>query len=170
MCSFNLLFTVILVAITQCASLAIRNDITDERFLDNPHYANYEELTDLLRNMSEKYLTLAKVHTIGSSVEGRQLWAIEISANVENRTLLKPMFKYVANMHGDETLGRQLVIYLAEYLLRNYQTNDRVSKLLNSTDIYLMPTMNPDGYHNSKVCLSSISWQLSSYAFRKLRH
>ena len=51
---------------------------------------------------------------------GRPIAYIKISANVNKRTKLEPMFKYVGNMHGDETVGRQLLIYLAHYLLQNY--------------------------------------------------
>ena len=53
-------------------------------------------------------------------------------------------------MHGDETVGRQLLIYLAEYLLQQYGRNSRVTRLVDNTEIYLMPTMNPDGFAIAK--------------------
>ena len=61
------------------------------------------------------------------------------------------IYRYVGNMHGDETVGRQLLIYLAEYLLQQYGRNPRITRLVDNTDIYLMPTMNPDGFANAKV-------------------
>jgi carboxypeptidase D len=60
------------------------------------------------------------------------------------------MFKYVGNMHGDETIGRQLLIYLIEYLVRNYGIVPEVTDLIDTTDIYLMPSMNPDGFAKSQ--------------------
>ena len=59
------------------------------------------------------------------------------------------MFKYVGNMHGDETIGRQLLIYLVDYLVKNYGVIPEVTKLVDTTDIYLMPSMNPDGFAKS---------------------
>ena len=59
--------------------------------------------------------------------------------------------RYVGNMHGDETVGRQLIIYLAEYLLKQYGQNKRIRQLVDNTEIYLMPSMNPDGFANAKV-------------------
>lgn len=122
-----------------------------EKFLEKPHYHNYDELTNLFKKLQSEHPELVKLHSIGKSVRNRELWALEINANVQNRSLLTPMFKYVANMHGDESVGRQLTIYLAEYLIHNYGKVDRVTKLVDTTDIYLMPSMNPDGYENSKV-------------------
>ncbi|KAK5638630.1 hypothetical protein RI129_012925 [Pyrocoelia pectoralis] len=123
---------------------------SSENFLKNSHYLNYEDLTTLFHKLVEDYPNLAKLHTAGKSVKNRELWALEISGEIDKRPLLTPMFKYVANMHGDESVGRQLVIYLAQYLLSNYGRDDRVTRLLNSTDIYLMPSMNPDGFENSQ--------------------
>lgn len=141
--TFVILLLCVICATSNCFS--VRN-VVDESFLDNPKHHSYEELTDLFRELVQKYPTLARLHSIGKSVQNRDLWVLEINSNVHNRTLLTPMFKYVANMHGDETVGRQLMIYLAQYLLLNYGKDDRVTKLVNSTDIYLMPSLNPDGF------------------------
>jgi hypothetical protein len=48
-------------------------------------------------------------------------------------------------MHGDEITGRELMVSLAEDLLSNYGTDERITKLLDITEIYIMPSMNPDG-------------------------
>lgn len=146
--TFVILLLCVICATSNCFS--VRN-VVDESFLDNPKHHSYEELTDLFRELVQKYPTLARLHSIGKSVQNRDLWVLEINSNVHNRTLLTPMFKYVANMHGDETVGRQLMIYLAQYLLFNYGKDDRVTKLVNSTDIYLMPSLNPDGFAASVV-------------------
>lgn len=58
----------------------------------------------------------------------------------------KPEFKYVANMHGNEVVGRELLLMLIKYLCENYLEDERVTRIVNTTRIHLMPSMNPDGY------------------------
>lgn len=123
----------------------------DESFLNSPRYETTDEVSDLFAKLAKDYADIARVHSVGRSLEGRDITAIEISKNVRKRSLLVPMFKYVANMHGDETVGRELVIYMAQYLLRNYGKISEVTQLVDTTDIFLMPSMNPDGFERSKV-------------------
>ncbi|XP_077256149.1 carboxypeptidase D svr [Temnothorax americanus] len=113
-------------------------------------YAHYEDLRRLFDSLAQRYPHLARVFSIGKSVEGRDLLVLEISENVGRRTLGEPMVKLVANMHGDEVVGRQLLVILGQYLLDRYGKDDRVTRLVNQTDIYLMPSMNPDGFENSE--------------------
>lgn len=122
-----------------------------EGFLDGPHYHTEDELQRMYAGMQKQHPGLVEVLSAGKSVEGRDLYVLHLNSNVRKRGLLTPMFKYVANMHGDETIGRELLIYLAQYLLANYGHIDEVTRLLNTTDVYLMPTMNPDGYARSKA-------------------
>lgn len=139
---------------TEAFSQSERREV--ENFLaDKTFYHTELQLAELLDNLADKYPTLAKVHSLGKSVRGRDLTAIEISKNVGNRSALVPMFKYVGNIHGDETVGRQMLIYLAEYLLDNYGSVPEVTQLVDTTDIYLIPSMNPDGFNSSRVRHSS---------------
>lgn len=64
-------------------------------------------------------------------------------------------FVFLFRLFGsDETVGRQMIIYLAQYLLENYNVVPEITKLVDTTDIFLMPSMNPDGYNRSKVCVT----------------
>lgn len=114
-------------------------------------YYNYTELTDLLKSLAQRYANIANLTSIGKSVENRELWVMRITKDPTVDVTLpgKPKFKYVGNMHGDETVSRQVLIYLLEYLLEKYGEDQRITELLNTTDIYIMPSMNPDGFEKS---------------------
>ncbi len=113
-------------------------------------YYNYVELTGLLRSLALKYPHIANLSSVGRSVEGRELWVMRITKDPNIDTPGKPKFKYVGNMHGDETVSRQVLVYLVEYLLAKYGEEERITELVNTTDIYIMPSMNPDGFEQSK--------------------
>jgi carboxypeptidase D len=147
------LFVSFLIVYT-CNCVSVGRQLPVEDFLYPSQYHNYEEITNLFRDLNSTYPHLARLHSIGKSVQNRSLWVLEISENVSNRSLGEPMFKYVANMHGDETVGRELMVFLAQYLLKNYGLDARVTNLVNTTDIFLMPSLNPDGYESSQVRIS----------------
>jgi carboxypeptidase D len=49
-------------------------------------------------------------------------------------------------MHGDETSGRMLLPMLAEWLCANRATDTRAARIIDGMHLFLMPTMNPDGF------------------------
>ena len=54
--------------------------------------------------------------------------------------------RFSGNMHGNEPVGREMLVHLASYLLNARPLVTRVAKLLATTDITLIPTINPDGF------------------------
>ena len=124
----------------------------NEQFLQNPFYQSNEEIADLFAKLQKKYPDLVESYSIGRSKQGRDLIVLHINHNVKSRDIGTPMMKLIANMHGDEPVGRQLIVYLGQYLLENYGKDEEITDLINRTDIHLMPSMNPDGFSSSQVC------------------
>ncbi|XP_017867328.1 PREDICTED: carboxypeptidase D-like [Drosophila arizonae] len=136
-------------------------EVIDEgdSFLDNPHYLNNEQIGELFARLSRDYPGLAQTYSIGRSIQGRELHALALNAPAPDGNgddLLRPMVKLVANIQGDEALGRQIVLYMAEYLASNYQLDSEVQRLLNTTEIHFLPSCNPDGFAAAKVSHNSI--------------
>lgn len=115
-------------------------------------YHSYEELISTFNKLEQDFPVIAKTGSIGKSVQGRDLLYLQITANVSApRPKTWPMFKYVGNMHGNEAVGREVLIALAEHLVNSYGTDNEITQLIQSTDIYIMPSLNPDGFAKAKV-------------------
>lgn len=115
-------------------------------------YHSHEQLVSVLKGLEQQYPTIAKTGTIGQSVQGRDLIYLRVTANVTSpRPPTRPMFKYVGNMHGNEAVGREVLIALAEHLVRSFGTDPEVTQLIQNTDIYILPSLNPDGFAKAKV-------------------
>ncbi|XP_062372241.1 carboxypeptidase Z-like [Sardina pilchardus] len=110
-------------------------------------YHTHTQMLNILKRTAGNCPDIARTYTIGRSTEGKELMVIEFSSNPGQHDLLEPEVKYVANMHGNEALGRELLLYLAQYLCSEYHLgNARVQTLVNSTRVHMLVSMNPDGY------------------------
>ncbi|XP_030071306.1 carboxypeptidase M isoform X2 [Microcaecilia unicolor] len=76
----------------------------------------------------------------------RDLWVFVLGRFPTKHTIGIPEFKYVANMHGDEVVGREILLHLIEYLVTQYGQNAEIEQIINSTRIHILPSMNPDGF------------------------
>ncbi|KAJ6221517.1 hypothetical protein RDWZM_000062 [Blomia tropicalis] len=113
--------------------------------LDFRHHHN-QELFNLIVKYAESYPHIARHYTIGNSTEGYPLMVIEISDNPGQHEPGEPEMKLVGNIHGNEVVGRELLLYLIDFLLKNYERNQAVRSLVNNVRLHILPSLNPDGY------------------------
>ncbi len=107
-------------------------------------YPTYIEFTARMQAIAAKRPDLIKLFSIGKTVKGRDMWMVKISDNVD-KDEVEPEFKFISSMHGDEITGRELTTSLIEEMINNYGKNSELTDLMNNTEIYIMPSMNPDG-------------------------
>lgn len=144
----NLIFS--LITLILCVKLTLSSEKNTVKDLLLSEYHNYDSLKPLLEGFQSTYPKISKVFSIGKSVEGRDLLVFQITDNINRVEPGEPMFKYVGNMHGDETVGREILISLIYHLLSNYGKNERITKLIDTTNIFIMPSCNPDGFEKVK--------------------
>lgn len=110
-------------------------------------YRTYSMLTQQLAAFATRYPFICRVDSLGTSTQGRDIWAILISDNPDIEED-EPEFKYVSTIHGNEPLGTELCMRLVERLLTDYGVDPRITDLVDTTAISVVPLMNPDGYQS----------------------
>lgn len=108
-------------------------------------YHNYQELTDLVKDLAAKNSDLVKLSSIAVTTEKRDLWALEITNDPANANQ-KPGIIFMGGHHAREHLSVEMPLLWAQYLVNEFRNgNPRITTLLNSRVIYIIPTVNPDG-------------------------
>ncbi len=144
-----------LFILCQRSPLQVEKDTAVYQLLQ--HYHQHAELKEILNSWASNYTKIAQLFSISKTPTGKELFVMRITSplnpNIERDEfqLLKPKFKWIANMHGDETIGHEMMIALIYYLLLNSKSDSRINRLLSTTDIYIMPSMNPVNRKKRKV-------------------
>jgi len=83
--------------------------------------------------------------SIGTSVEGRTIWAVKIS---DNPTVdeSEPETFYDSLTHAREVMGMTTVLYYMKNLLEQYGTDPELTYLVDNREIWFVPVHNPDGH------------------------
>ena len=113
-------------------------DVEWNRFYD------HAGLGAILARLHKEFPELTKLYSIGKSVEGRDLWCLEVTSR-KGDAKRKPGMYIDGNIHGNEVQGGEAVAYTAWYLCQQYGNLEKVTDLLDRCVFYLIPTINPDG-------------------------
>ncbi|XP_020777331.2 probable carboxypeptidase X1 [Boleophthalmus pectinirostris] len=134
--------------------------------LDFRHH-DYKNMRTLMKSVHDDCPNITRIYTIGRSYQGLKLYVMEFSDNPGKHELGEPEFRYVAGMHGNEVLGRELVLNLMQYLCREFKKgNQRIARLITETRIHLLPSMNPDGYEEAYKKGSELAgWADGRYSY-----
>jgi len=112
-------------------------------------YLKYNEMLAELDAMVAQYPNLISAKAPISTFvthENRPIYHVRISDNPNTNESGEPKVLYTAIHHAREPMSLMETIFYMWYLLENYGTNDEVTYLVNNTQMYFVPCINPDGY------------------------
>jgi carboxypeptidase T len=127
-------------------STAFSIQSSDESPFEPYQYHTYQTLTNELQSLQENYSSLMTLSSIGKTYEGRDVWMVKLSDNV-NQEEDEPGVLFMAAHHGNEWPGVEICLFFIRYMLENYQNTSlpEVQNTMDATQIYLLPMVNPDG-------------------------
>ncbi|KAL8487046.1 hypothetical protein ACS0TY_023656 [Phlomoides rotata] len=108
-------------------------------------YMSNSDLEKAMKELNTRCDNISRIYSIGKSVLGVPLWAIEIS-DMPGEMEAEPAFKFIGNVHGDEPVGRELLLLLANWLCDNYMKDSLATLIVDHTHLHILPSMNPDGF------------------------
>jgi murein tripeptide amidase MpaA len=114
----------------------------------NGEYHSSRELEQDLFALEDSYPNLIRISVIGESLEGRNIYALKISDNV-NSDESEAEVIFIGCHHAREWISVEIPYLLAKYLVENYASDPQVQNLVNQSEIWIVPLLNPDGLEYS---------------------
>ncbi|MEM7087733.1 MAG: M14 family zinc carboxypeptidase [Bacteroidota bacterium] len=129
-------------------------------------YLTYQEVLDNLTAMKTLYPDIiTEQSNIGNfltegqpdnsttpPIGGNGIKWVKISDNPNTSSEGEPQILYTSIHHAREPASLSQLIFYMWYLLENYATDPEVQSIVNNTELYFVPVVNPDGYlYNEKT-------------------
>lgn len=138
---------------------SISNHVVKTQLLSAPddEYLNPDEINSKLREYASAYPDLARFKIIGNSVDNRLIWALKISKDAMRKYAAKKVVLFDCQHHAREVMTPEVCMDTIDYLLTRYATDSQVKSWLDNLEIWVVPTVNPDG--NARVFAGSSMWR-----------
>jgi murein tripeptide amidase MpaA len=111
-------------------------------------YHSYDQIVQGLIALEASGVAQTKV--IGSTHEGRAIWAIKISDHPALEED-EPGAIFLGCHHAREWISVEVPFYLARHLVNSYARDARVKHLVDNCEIWIVPVVNPDGYEYTRT-------------------
>jgi len=105
----------------------------------------YDELTELLRQWAGARPELVQLESIGTTPRGRSIWFLTLTNRATGPAQDKSALVVDGNMHATEWAGGVAALHFVHRLLDGYGRIERVTRLLDTRTVYVLPRMTPDG-------------------------
>lgn len=136
-----------IVSIPNKAKLYAQQLWDETKDSDDPMNAYYSinEYHTFMQNIVDQYPNICQLVNAGNSVQGRPIYFLKISDNptIEEN---EPEIRLSSSIHGDEVVGYDILIRLISLITTGYGSNDRLTSIVNNTELWINPLTNPDGY------------------------
>uniref|UniRef100_A0A1A7WTV2 AE binding protein 1 n=1 Tax=Iconisemion striatum TaxID=60296 RepID=A0A1A7WTV2_9TELE len=134
-----------------------QNEVTPVDYLKFKHHS-YSEMVALMKSVNEECTNITSIYSLGRSSKGKEIMAMIISGNPTEHEIGEPEFRYTAGLHGNEAVGREMILLLMQHLCKEYNDrNPRVQRLVEGIRIHLVPSLNPDGHERAFEVGSELS-------------
>jgi len=109
-------------------------------------YHTYAEMTQELTRIAQDNPNITRLQVIGHSIENRNLYALKVSDHPDLDEDDEAGVLYIANIHARETVTPEIIFYFLNYLMDHYGVDERVTRIIDGRQLWLIPTINPDGH------------------------
>jgi hypothetical protein len=107
-------------------------------------YHDYAEMVTDIQQAASNHPNIFSLFSIGTSYEGREMWAGKISDNVGTDED-EPEVLFTHHQHAREHLTVEMALYTMHMLTDEYGVDQQITDLVNSREIWIVFDMNPDG-------------------------
>jgi hypothetical protein len=104
-------------------------------------------LADEMEYLADQYDDLTELITIGQTLQGQDIYAMRVTEKADTKQRgSRPAVLNISAQHAREWISPEVNRRLLRYYLENYGTDDRVTDIVNSTELWFVLVYNPDGY------------------------
>ncbi len=131
--------------------LVLREDLSiyrtgNSRQVEESAFHTYGELSGELADLADSFPGIASLHQIGQSVEGRPIWALKISDNVDLDEADEPRILLVGCHHAREWISVETTLLIGRHLLEQSGAGGQAAACVSGAETWVVPMLNPDGH------------------------